>query len=48
MFEKLANWLFTEEERAPISYILAVTLIFCSIVVAFLMVHHYLTLRGVL
>jgi hypothetical protein len=48
MLEKLGMWLFSQEERAPISYILAVFCIFCSVIVVFVMVHYYLVFRGVL
>ena len=48
MLEKLGIWLFSQEERDPISYILAVLLIFSSVVITFVMVHYYLVFRGVL
>ncbi len=47
MLEKFGLWLFSQEERSPISYILTVFLIFCSIIVVFFMVRYYLFLRGI-
>jgi len=48
MLEKFGLWLFSQEERAPISYIAAIFVIFGSMIVVFVMVHYYLVLRGVL
>ena len=48
MLEKFGMWLFSQEERAPISYILAVILVFSGVVITFVMVHYYLVFRGVL